>query len=236
MGKSSKRTLDGAAPSSDAAAGETTVVVEEVIVMEVDSAEPKAKKSKKDKHDGADGEKEVPKEALSAIAHPLAGKKVGKKVLKLVKKGEATSFTLLWGGEEEGRKGNGGQGDRMLIGLLIFSCPASKSRHLKRGVKEVVKSVRKGEKGCVSSSPSPNPEELRSSGPSAATGRRTQLSRVKRAWGANTVLGIASIIVLAADISPVDILTHIPLLAEEANCPYIVRCRVLALYSSRRPC
>lgn len=32
-----------------------------------------------------------------------------------------------------------------------------------------------------------------------------------------------SIVVLAADISPLDILTHLPLLAEEANCPYIVR-------------
>ena len=26
---------------------------------------------------------------------------------------------------------------------------------------------------------------------------------------------------MAADISPMDVLTHIPLLAEEANCPYI---------------
>jgi len=57
-------------------------------------------------------------------------------------------------------------------------CLASKSRHLKRGVKEVVKSLRKGEKGIV---------------------------------------------VLAADISPLDILTHLPLLAEESACPYIVR-------------
>lgn len=31
------------------------------------------------------------------------------------------------------------------------------------------------------------------------------------------------IVVLAGDISPVDILTHIPLLAEEAQCPYVVR-------------
>lgn len=53
---------------------------------------------------------------------------------------------------------------------------ASKSRHLKRGVKEVVKSIRKGDKGLV---------------------------------------------ILAADISPIDILTHLPLLAEEAGCPYI---------------
>ncbi|GAA5977125.1 hypothetical protein JCM10908_004864 [Rhodotorula pacifica] len=118
--------------------------------MEVDSAAPAvvaspSKKSKKDKKDksaagAADGEdKEVALEQLAEIAKPLAVKKTGKHVLRLVKK-------------------------------------ASKSRHLKRGVKEVVKSIRKGEKGIV---------------------------------------------VLAADISPLDILTHIPLLAEEANCPYI---------------
>ena len=81
MGKSSKRTLDAeAAPSSDAAP------VTDAQAMEVD--EPKAKKSKKDK-DGDSGEKEIPKEALSAIAKPLAGKKAGKKVLKLVKKGQS---------------------------------------------------------------------------------------------------------------------------------------------------
>ncbi|BGP41812.1 snoRNA-binding protein [Rhodotorula kratochvilovae] len=138
MGKSSKRTLDeatGAAPASDAPSASAA--------MDVDTPS-KAKKSKKDKKDkapaAADGEDaDGSLERLAEIAKPLAVKKTGKHVLKLVKK-------------------------------------ASKSRHLKRGVKEVVKSIRKGEKG---------------------------------------------IIVLAADISPLDILTHIPLLAEEANCPYI---------------
>ncbi|GAA6048339.1 hypothetical protein JCM3770_000957 [Rhodotorula araucariae] len=140
MGKSSKRTIDeatGAAPASDAPPA--------VAAMDVDTPS-KAKKSKKDKKDksgaaaaadGEDGDGSL--EQLAEIAKPLALKKTGKHVLKLVKR-------------------------------------ASKSRHLKRGVKEVVKSIRKGEKGIV---------------------------------------------VLAADISPLDILTHIPLLAEEANCPYI---------------
>ncbi|BGP18083.1 hypothetical protein JCM10213_006526 [Rhodosporidiobolus nylandii] len=133
MGKSSKRTHDeatAAAPASDAA-----------VAMDVETPK-KSKKQKKDKAaagDAADEAGEVDLATLAEIAKPLAVKKTGKHVLKLVKK-------------------------------------ASKSRHLKRGVKEVVKSIRKGEKGIV---------------------------------------------VLAADISPVDILTHIPLLAEEANCPYI---------------
>lgn len=47
----------------------------------VEGGAPKAKKAKKD------DDKEIPKEAISAIAKPLAGKKMGKHVLKLVKKG-----------------------------------------------------------------------------------------------------------------------------------------------------
>ncbi|TNY18437.1 L30e-like protein [Rhodotorula diobovata] len=114
--------------------------------MDVDASPAKPskkskKEGKKDKAAAADGDDapEASTEQLAEIAKPLAVKKTGKHVLKLVKR-------------------------------------ASKSRHLKRGVKEVVKSIRKGEKGIV---------------------------------------------VLAADISPLDILTHIPLLSEEANCPYI---------------
>ncbi|POY71704.1 hypothetical protein BMF94_5296 [Rhodotorula taiwanensis] len=143
MGKSSKRTLDQATASDAAAPAAMDVDATAAAAPAVADASP-SKKSKKDKKDksgaGADGEdKEVALEQLAEIAKPLAVKKTGKHVLRLVKK-------------------------------------ASKSRHLKRGVKEVVKSIRKGEKGIV---------------------------------------------VLAADISPLDILTHIPLLAEEANCPYI---------------
>ncbi|GAA6031365.1 hypothetical protein JCM8097_005625 [Rhodosporidiobolus ruineniae] len=128
MGKSSKRTLDEA----------TALDAPAAMAVDTPVKEKKQKKDKKAK--GDDGEEaEVDLATLAEIAKPLAVKKTGKHVLKLVKK-------------------------------------ASKSRHLKRGVKEVVKSIRKGEKGIV---------------------------------------------VLAADISPMDILTHIPMLAEEANCPYI---------------
>ncbi|KAH9938629.1 50S ribosomal protein L30e-like protein [Fomitopsis serialis] len=54
--------------------------------------------------------------------------------------------------------------------------PASKQRQVKRGVKEVVKGIRKGEKGLL---------------------------------------------VLAADINPIDIISHLPVLAEDANVPYV---------------
>lgn len=96
MGKSSKRALEAAAaaPSSDAAPMEI-----DAMVTVVESETPKSKKSKKDKDEGET--KEIPKEAISAIAKPLAGKKLNKHVLKLVKKGKffGASSDELIGGE-----------------------------------------------------------------------------------------------------------------------------------------
>ncbi|RWR85022.1 H/ACA ribonucleoprotein complex subunit 2-like protein [Cinnamomum micranthum f. kanehirae] len=77
--------------------------------------------------------------ALAPIAKPLAGKKLCKKTLKLVRK-------------------------------------ASESKCLKRGVKEVVKSIRRGHKGLC---------------------------------------------VIAGNISPIDVITHVPILCEESEIPYI---------------
>jgi len=77
--------------------------------------------------------------AVSPIAKPLAGKKLTKKTLKVVKK-------------------------------------AASSKQLKRGVKEVVKAIRKGQKGLV---------------------------------------------IIAGDISPIDVITHVPILCEDANIPYL---------------
>merc|ERR1711939_88911 len=145
-----------AGASSAAGVGLPVADEGETTTMDVDTStagEPtkkKKKSSKKDKDGAAAADKssskkekekelEIPADALSPIAHPLAGKKLSKKVLKTVKK-------------------------------------AARARHVKRGVKEVVKSLRKGEKGMV---------------------------------------------VMAADISPMDILTHVPLLAEESACPYV---------------
>ncbi|KAI9629180.1 hypothetical protein KEM48_011026 [Puccinia striiformis f. sp. tritici PST-130] len=101
----------------------------------------KKKKSKQTTNNDTenDADQNVNLDALSPIAHPLADKKLSKRVLRTVKKG-------------------------------------SKQRRIKRGVKEVVKALRKGEKGLV---------------------------------------------VMAGDISPMDVLTHIPLLAEENGSGYI---------------
>ncbi|KAL2558478.1 H/ACA ribonucleoprotein complex subunit 2-like protein [Forsythia ovata] len=77
--------------------------------------------------------------ALAPIAKPLAGKKLCKHTLKLVRR-------------------------------------AAEHKCLKRGVKEVVKSIRRGNKGLC---------------------------------------------VIAGNISPIDVITHVPILCEEANIPYI---------------
>ncbi|CAI9768244.1 unnamed protein product [Fraxinus pennsylvanica] len=77
--------------------------------------------------------------ALAPIAKPLAGKKLCKRTLKLVRR-------------------------------------AAEHKCLKRGVKEVVKSIRRGNKGLC---------------------------------------------VIAGNISPIDVITHVPILCEESNIPYI---------------
>ncbi|GER49926.1 H/ACA ribonucleoprotein complex subunit 2-like protein [Striga asiatica] len=87
--------------------------------------------------------------ALAPIAKPLAGKKLCKRTLKLVRR----DFCAL-----------------------CFENSAAERKCLKRGVKEVVKSIRRGNKGLC---------------------------------------------VIAGNISPIDVITHVPILCEEANIPYV---------------
>ncbi|XP_057459432.1 H/ACA ribonucleoprotein complex subunit 2-like protein [Actinidia eriantha] len=77
--------------------------------------------------------------ALAPIAKPLAGKKLNKRIFKLVRR-------------------------------------AAGHKCLKRGVKEVVKSIRRGNKGLC---------------------------------------------IIAGNISPIDVITHVPILCEESDIPYI---------------
>ena len=74
--------------------------------------------------------------AVSKIANPMAGKKLTKRLLKVTKKGTCCKWRRGYvdGGLTRGDFGG---------------CVAAKAKALKRGVKEVVKAVRKGEKGCV---------------------------------------------------------------------------------------
>jgi H/ACA ribonucleoprotein complex subunit 2 len=94
--------------------GATEVEVPAVVAQGPADGEPKKKKSKKvlgaplsfgssgdrwwKKPYDKDEDKEIPLEALSPIAHPLANKKLAKKVLRTVKKGVcALLFYVLLG-------------------------------------------------------------------------------------------------------------------------------------------
>ena len=84
----------------------------------------------------------------------------------------------------------------------MFSVLAAKNKSLKRGVKEVVKSLRK-------------------STPASASGHEAP-----------------GIVVLAADISPMDVLSHLPVLCEDHGVPYIFvtsRAELGAASSTKRP-
>lgn len=79
---------------------------------------------------------------------------------------------------------------------------AAKSKTLKRGVKEVVKSLRK--------SPAAGP----------------------------TNTSFPGVVILAGDISPMDVISHIPVLCEDVNVPYIFvssRAELGAAGSTKRP-
>ncbi|KAK6155918.1 hypothetical protein DH2020_010166 [Rehmannia glutinosa] len=108
--------------------------------------------------------------ALAPIAKPLAGKKLCKRALKLVRR-------------------------------------AAEQKCLKRGVKEVVKSIRRGNIGLI----------LRPMPCLIAWEQTIVLFTSFR----NTELAPIRLCVIAGNISPIDVITHVPILCEEANIPYV---------------
>lgn len=89
------------------------------------------------------------------------------------------------------------------VQLLIWFLPAAaKNNTLKRGVKEVVKTLRKS--------------------PAAAPGRTS----------------FPGVLIIAADISPMDVIAHLPVLCEDHNVPYIFvpsRAELGAAAKTKRP-
>lgn len=78
---------------------------------------------------------------------------------------------------------------------------AAKNKTLKRGVKEVVKALRKSPQGAGN-------------------------------------VGSPGVVILAADISPMDVISHIPVLCEDHNVPYIFvtsRAELGAAGNTKRP-
>jgi len=118
-------------------------------------------------------------EDLLPIAHPLAQRRLAKKLQKTIKKG--LTFTPLYVPQIEG----------------WYVSLASKARQVKRGVKEVVKGIRKGEKGYI--------------------------SRHLSQWNFTDffLFKYFRLLVLAADINPMDIISHLPVMSEEAGIPYV---------------
>jgi H/ACA ribonucleoprotein complex subunit 2 len=85
--------------------------------------------------------------------------------------------------------------------------PAAKNKSLKRGVKEVVKALRKSAPATTTQGPSAPPAP-------------------------------AGVVVLAADISPMDVISHIPVLCEDHGIPYIFvpsRAELGAAGATKRP-
>lgn len=83
--------------------------------------------------------------------------------------------------------------------------PATKNKTLKRGVKEVVKSLRKSNTAAAATAGGGDPP---------------------------------AIVILAADISPMDVISHIPVLCEDHGVPYIYvtsRAELGAAASTNRP-
>lgn len=138
----------------------------------------------------AEAEMEVdsrPVGALVPFANPLVEDKQAKKVLKSVKKGEYPENHL----DNLYIKSSISQSEKTSTGLIVYCVAnnllAAVNKCLKRGVKEVVKALRK----------SPTP-------------------------AANAAISTPTgIVILAADISPMDVISHIPVLCEDHGIPYV---------------
>jgi len=131
----------------------------------------KPKKEKKEKQ----GEVVVPVEELSPIAHPLAQRKLLKKLNKTIKKGMGSFVFLL-------------AADR--CGHSSFESPPGETRCEGGGERYQEGRERVSTQSIQSSLSAANRSDF-------------------------------SILVLAADITPVDIISHLPVMCEDAQIPYV---------------
>ncbi|KAK9118696.1 hypothetical protein Scep_016789 [Stephania cephalantha] len=99
---------------------------------------------------------------------------------------------------------------------------ASESKCLKRGVKEVVKSIRRGNKGFVSSS-----FVYKCLFVSCLTFPFLGMDFGLCQWHKDRQLPTddtavnCRLCIIAGNISPIDVITHVPILCEEADIPYV---------------
>ena len=186
------------------------------------------KKQKQSNGTGAKIGKQAVIASLVPFANPLADERMTKKVLKNVRKGEYFYFPAFYGLSK-------------VIIQRVSSCnlesltnhqfkPVVQHSALKRGVKEVVKALRKS----LQPSPSSSSSTATNVNPSSTSNSSTAiLPRPKL-----THAPAPAIVILAADISPMDVISHIPVLCEDMHVPYLyVRSRAeLGLASAtKRP-
>ena len=101
----------------------------------------------------SDAEEEAPV-VVSVIANPLADTKLTKKLLKVVKKGAAASSNTV-------TVPAGVLLRSLLTNAALMPRPAAaKAKAVRRGVKEVVKALRKKPEGCAQPAPSRSPLTL----------------------------------------------------------------------------
>ena len=208
-----KKSSSSSKPDKKANKAERKALAAEKALNEIrESEKPEAVRVKSDQEPGDDRKQPPfmkPVGALVPFANPLADEKVAKKVFKGIRKGKACR-KLSFGNAPPAPPwsqvlalvSQPFQRGRITLGCpscsshllrkpirltLVFLVIAAANRTLKRGVKEVVKALRKS--------------------PSSST-------RISDATP-------NSIVVLAADISPMDVISHIPVLCEDHNVPYI---------------
>ena len=154
---------------------------------------PKSSKKDKKVKDDEEADETVPPgvksyeerlQALSPISTPLADEKLTKKLHKLVKKASAAKVRRR---------------SRARAPRRAPSTRARAPQALRRGVKEVVKAIRKGAGGlCIIAGAPPRPSRP----PRARPSERDPAPN-------------------AGDISPIDVICHLPIFCEEKSVPYI---------------
>lgn len=92
---------------------------------------------------------------------------------------------------------------------------ASKGKQIKRGVKEVVKAIKKGEK--VLCMPSTNRDHVYH----LTFASHCILERASRGVRDALLFYTQGLAVIAGDISPIEVIAHVPILCEEMSMPYI---------------
>ncbi|KAF2848152.1 L30e-like protein [Plenodomus tracheiphilus IPT5] len=162
--------------------------------MAKDLTEKKLKKDKKEKKEKRSETDGVTKSSKKEKKVQVDAEMVDALEAELEK---APEVQLVRAGEEDGEEPKGAlvpfafplaDNEKEVKKILKTVKKSAKSKTLRRGVKEVVKALRKSAASGPSSSDLTNP---------------------------------SAIVVIAADISPMDVISHIPVLCEDHNVPYI---------------